>query len=162
MVTEGRSSVKLWLSNLPCAYDCVFLSLLILKLILQMGWIKQTWFYMQKHWRLVKSYVKNAMIQLVWDLNEVLQCCSTWKSLLWQLLRNHNWLLIMQKLRHGSLILLRNGEKPKTWPILYYLDILLVVMLLLNIRSRWISSHIVLHNFFIFFCWLFWCLLQSF
>lgn len=60
-----------------------------------MGWIKQTWFHMQKH-------------------------------------------------RHGSLILLMNGEKPKTWAILYYLDILLVVMLLPNMRSRWISSHIAL------------------
>lgn len=40
MVTEGRSSVKIWRSNLPCAYDRVFFSLPNLKLILQLGWIK--------------------------------------------------------------------------------------------------------------------------
>lgn len=42
MVIDGRSSVKLWRSNLPCAYDCAFFSLPILKLILQLGCIKQT------------------------------------------------------------------------------------------------------------------------
>lgn len=44
----------------------------------------------------------------------------------------------MQKLKHGLLIPLRNGAKPKTSATSFYLGILLEGMLPLNMLSRWL------------------------
>ena len=49
-------------------------------------------------------------------------------------------LVILQKLRHGLLILLRNGVRLRTWPILSCLDILLEDMLLQSMLWRWLCN----------------------
>lgn len=93
---------------------------------------------MSEHWRLVVQYMSTLCFVVLFFVSSGI---SEWRILssyvIFKLTQRSGFrMFCIQKLRHGSLIHLRNGVKQKVLAISFYLDILSVDMLLQNMHSR--------------------------